>query len=222
MRVWLMGSLCAAVTIVAGCSYHGEDIGDALERKGRWFSYVGGDDIRASCQAGTPDRYRLVYNAVWNQQVRMYDVDGLQRRLVARATRPMAAEAFSFHDPLGQWHAAESSADLGQDGWDQLVAAFDASGGMAPPPVGLDLPAHGYSWTAAFCRQGHFGFTAWRYPSAEFSAIGFDTLLFGWDKTGVAVETAKPVPYDPIWESDRRDGRAADFMLTVGRDGLVR
>src|SRR6185312_8011996 len=39
-----------------------------------WFGYVGGDDIRAACRPGGRSRVRLVYNALWEEQVRTYEV----------------------------------------------------------------------------------------------------------------------------------------------------
>ena len=32
-------------------------MGDPLTRKFHWFSYVAGDDIRATCRPGDPDRF---------------------------------------------------------------------------------------------------------------------------------------------------------------------
>src|SRR5689334_8870610 len=39
-----------------------------------WFSYVAADDIRADCRPGSRDRMRLVYNALWEEQVRTYEL----------------------------------------------------------------------------------------------------------------------------------------------------
>jgi len=39
-----------------------------------WFSYVAAEDIRAACRPGGRNRLRLVYNALWEEQVRAYEV----------------------------------------------------------------------------------------------------------------------------------------------------
>src|SRR5690606_15374102 len=39
--------------------------------------YVGGDDIARACVPGQPARYRLVYNAIEDQQTRSYDIAAL-------------------------------------------------------------------------------------------------------------------------------------------------
>jgi len=70
-----------------------------IVRSFNWFSYVGGDDIRSACEPGGRNRVRLIYNALWEEQVRAYDVflqpDGtagldigvLYRNLLAHAAR---------------------------------------------------------------------------------------------------------------------------------------
>src|SRR5476649_2085937 len=45
-----------------------------IVRSVNWFGFVGGDDIRASCTRGSRDRVRLVYNALWEEQVRTYEI----------------------------------------------------------------------------------------------------------------------------------------------------
>ena len=65
--------------IIAACTYQGDSVtgfgsDHPVVRKFTWFSYVGGEDIRAACRLGTRDRYRFVYNAVYEEQVRSYDL----------------------------------------------------------------------------------------------------------------------------------------------------
>jgi hypothetical protein len=208
--------------VLAGCAYRGGDIGNPLVRKAQWLSYIGGNDIRATCAAGTPDRFRLVYNGVYGRQLRMYDLDSLQRVLVARATPPVNADQFSVGDPLNPWRARESRARLDPAQYQALVAAFAASGMFGPPPVGLDLPSHSFYWTAAYCRDGHFGFHAWKYPSAAFDRLAFVAPLLALDKTGIALAPAHRLVFDPRRAGREADGTTGDFLLTVGKDGLVR
>ncbi len=214
-------AVLAMAALPAACAYTGGDIGNPLARRLDWYSYVAGDDIRAHCDAGSPDRFRLVYNAVWGKQLRMYDLDGVRRVLVARATR-QGEVRIEPAAPLASWQAAEGRTPLDDATYARLVAAFAASGMFAPPPVGLDLPSRSYFWTAAYCRDGRYGFTAWKYPSSTFSSLTFDRALFALDRTGVPPRSAGPVPFDPDWESLARYGREVQFTLTVGRSGLVR
>lgn len=225
-RGWTaLGAAIVLTPLLAACSAVGQrDVGTAWDRKVYWFSYVAGDDIHKTCAPGTPDRFRLIYNGIYDQQVRLYDIDGLQRVLSVSVSRPTSLFRLtvSGDDPLAAWIAARSQAQLSPADYDRLMAAFTQSGLFAPPPVGLDLPARSYFWTAAFCHDGHFGFTAWRYPSDGFAHINFDKILFAFDRTGQALAAPGPIPLDPVWESERAQGQVEDFTLTVGRAGLVR
>jgi len=68
-----MSLLIAMAVGLSGCMYTG-GVGEPMARKYSWFSYAAGDDIKAACTPDAPARYRLVYNANWNEQVRAYDL----------------------------------------------------------------------------------------------------------------------------------------------------
>jgi len=214
--------MAAVMAGLAACSYRGGDIGDAMTRKFRWYSYLQGDDIRTWCPLGSGDRFRVVYNAIYGEQVRMYDLDAARRFLVVHVTQPNDAAVFTLDDPLAPGRAQESRAQLRPAEYDRMIEAFAASGMFAPPPVGLRLPSRSYFWTAAWCRNGTFGFTAWRYPSPSFDAIGFDRLLFALDFTEVPVAQPAPVPFDPLRADEQRKGLTGEFTLEIGPQGLVR
>lgn len=207
--------------VLGACTYQGGDIGDPLTRKAQWYSFVAGDDIRQTCATATPDRYRLVYNAIYDDQIRIYQTDSLRRIVDARAISQGNASRLSLDDLLGPWRAQASSAQLDQPGYDALVKSFADSGMFAPPPVGLDLPSRSYYWTAALCKDGKFSFTAWKHPSARFDALTFPPALFSLDATGVPVNQAKDVPFDPLWEQKAKNLETPVFTLTVGANGMV-
>ncbi len=60
--------------IFAGCTYHGTQQDNPVQRRFTWYSYLNGDDIREDCEADARPRYRFVYNGVYVQQVRSYDI----------------------------------------------------------------------------------------------------------------------------------------------------
>ena len=68
-RVLLVATV---VLLLSGCERLGED--HPVTRKLTWFSHLGGRDIRNSCVTGAPDRYRFVYNGIYVEQVRSYDI----------------------------------------------------------------------------------------------------------------------------------------------------
>ncbi len=61
------------VIVVASCTYQG-GLENPVTRKFTWFSYVNGDDIRKVCAGLGADRYRFVYNGIYQRQTRTYDV----------------------------------------------------------------------------------------------------------------------------------------------------
>lgn len=215
--------LCLAVLIsLSGCAYDGGDIGNPLTRKVQWYSFVGGDDIQAACAAGAPDQARLVYNAVWGEQVRIYEWDANHPDLRIRVIGSGSLTGLSTDDVLAPWRAAETQVALSAEARAGLDAALAEAGGFGPPAVGLDLPSHGYYWAAATCHRGQFTFTGWRWPSPEFSAARFPALLFAQDPGRDGVRPPVDQGLDLQWEEDVRRGVAAPFLISVGRNGRVR
>lgn len=210
----------AAVAFVSGCAYTGGDIGNPLYRKVQWYSFVEGGDIRAACAPGSPDRFRLVYNALWDQQVRFYEWGAAGDTLTVNAIRPGNVATIELNDPLSPWRADAVSVPLDQAARDGLDAALSGAGAFGPPAVGLQLPSHSYYWTAASCRQGKYAFTAWAYPSAAFDAARFPAALAALDPGRDKIIAPGPVPIDPTREYNRQRGLVAEFTLKVGTDGL--
>lgn len=217
--------------LLAACSYQG-DIDEPVTIKATWFSYLNGDDIRAACTEGSGRRYRLVYNADYNEQLRSYEVtdDGSGgATLVSRVQGPggVRLSEFRFTDPLGwaRWTKSETRLDAGQLA--ALDAALEASGAFAAAPEGLQLFSKETYWVSSLCRDGVFSFNAWRFPSDRFEAITFDDLLFSLDQTGVAVRAPVAVPLGASARANvPRIRQGADetgsfFNIKVGENGLV-
>ncbi len=219
-----------AVSMVAGCAYREGGIGSPVTRKFQYFSYLGGDDIERDCTAGSPARYRLVYNAVWDEQVRAYDL----RRGVAGGGAVLEthvfggvgnlAAGFSPLDPTGPWRGASAQRNLDESAYLSLIRAVEDSGFGAPAPRGLTLPSWGFYWAVSACAGGRYHFNAWRYPSERFNRIRFDSLLFAADGTGVPVNRPRPLneaAHQLPSNADRNDPTVSHFEVKVGEDGLV-
>lgn len=209
------------LSLLGACSYNGGDVGDPLHRKFHWFSFVAGDDIAKSCDAASPDRYRLVYNAVWEQQIRIYEIDSARRVLRIRVSQPGNIATIRADDPLANWQAAETTVQLDDAAFAGLTATLAGDHAFGPAAVGLELPSHSYYWAAATCRQGQFTFTGWAYPSAAFDVAGFPAALATLDPGRQTIPKAGPVPLDPTWEYQRSRGAVTEFSLRVGAHGMV-
>ena len=224
IRRWVF-RLWPAVLLVAGCSYRG-NIDDPVVRRLSWFSYIGGDDIRAACGPGTLDRYRLVYNANYEEQVRSYEVvaDGATGAiLVARAFDPAPFLLWTADGSLPSWGGARSEARLDGSAFAAFRQAMVDSGFFEPPPAGLRLFSGGFWWVATGCVDETFHVGAWRMPQDRPEDPAFSAILFAYDATGVAVNPPRPVAaearFGPRGNRDDWGGRI-DFMLEVTAEGV--
>jgi len=193
-----------------------------LTRSFYWFRYVAGTDIRERCITGGLNHIRLVYNAIWDQQVRAYDMalqgaNGatLVTRVIADIGNLSYVEVRDWNGLLDPWRGKRAETRLTAADVTRLIALLDESGGFGPPPAGLELPSNDYWWTVASCRNGRWGFAAYHYPTDKFARVRFAEALFAADKTGVAVSLPKDLP-PAIFRGDR----TRQWRLAVGRDGL--
>ena len=216
---------------LAACAYRGH-IDQPVTIKATWYSYLAGDDIRQSCVPNGLARYRLVYNGSYEEQLRSYDVVGLEdggARLVARVLGPMRAFAV-IRDPSdlqAPWRWTESETRLSAAEFAAFKAVLEASGLRRPRDGTADLISTEFYWIVSACEGGEFLFNAWRYGTERYAALRFPEVLLGYDETGIALNPPRPVnPLDRL-EARRAVGRKADpdtpnvFRVKVGPDGLV-
>jgi len=218
--VLLLGSF------VAACAYRG-NIDDPVERRLQWYSYLDGGDIRAACAAGGLDRYRLVYNARFAEQVRSYEIaaDGAGGAyLTARARGPYAnLLLFRLDDPLAPFRWPQSQARLSPPEFAAFKAALAADGFLGTPPVGDRFSSEQFYWVASGCVGGVHHFGAWRYPTPRFAAMATPAFLFAHDKTGVWVNVPHGVGGGDYAGPPGRPGEAgmdAPFSITIEADGI--
>lgn len=230
-QVTVAAALWLLVFSCSGCTYRGRD--DALSQRFTWFSYLNGDDIRAACAAGSADRFRFVYNGVYIQQVRTYDLapqaggDGYLLR--ARILGPNDLSnvgidpATIIDDPLellAPFAGRKTSLALGSRDVDALMATLVPSGLFQPPPSGLYVRSEDFFWVAIACVGGRIAFNVWKWPTRTFDALRFPPLLLSWDETGIPVNPPRSLsPFD-IYRQANPEGRFVQFTLTVGDDGF--
>ena len=226
----LVVTLLAAAALTA-CAYRGHD--NALSQRFTWFSYMNGDDIRAACVPGAIDRFRFVYNGVYIQQARTYDIaprasgDGYLFR--ARVLGPSDLSNVNIdpqviiEDPLellAPFAGRKSSLTLSGRDIDVLAGSLTESGLFQPPPSGLYLRSEDFFWVGVACIGGRVVFNAWRWPSQRFDALTFPKLLLTWDETGVAMNPPRNLaPFD-IYGQTNPEGKYPQFSLTVGENGF--
>jgi len=215
----------AALLGLSACAYRG-GIDNPVVRKTQWFSYLDGDDIRTYCVENAPDRYRLVYNGRYDEQLRSYELtaDGAGgASLTSRAMQKRGdLTELTLDDVLAPWRWQKAETQLKPADFQAFQQRLEAGGFYAVAPAGLRLHSSEFYWIASGCRGGQFYFGAWLHPQAPFQRLSFPDFLYAKDTTGIPVNPPRPVP--PA-EKYRNSGRNNDdgeisFWLQVGENGL--
>ncbi len=189
-------SVLLVLFVVTGCTTYTGSADNPLARSFTWFSYVAGDDIKAACTSESRDHFRFVYNANYEQQIRAYDLKGVEggADFVARARNESGNVArLSFSNPLGPWELDRSQTRLSNTQAAELITALDRDAAAAPPAAGQQLASNTYYWIVAGCSAGSFRVWAFDQGKVNLPELAFAKILRAHDQTGVAFRPAKPV-----------------------------
>jgi len=201
-----------------------------IVRSFNWFSYVAGDDIRSNCGKDGRNRLRLVYNAIYTEQVRTYEIflqpDGTAGMTVGVLADQGVVSNLLIRDGgdvLKPWSMRRGERILKPEETRELLNLLQASAAFGPPRDGLRLPDVDFWWTVASCRDGVWGFQAYHHPTDGFVNVKFAQQLFAWDTVLVPVNPPRKLVPAEL----RRDPnapvnhmKANQWTLTVGKDGL--
>ena len=205
-----LASVLTAALVLAGCTYSGEPQ-DPVSRRISYFSFLAADDIRAACDSGASERYRLVYNADYSRQVRIYEIaidpTSGEGRLVTRVLGGERLGPFQFN--FQSWLLEQASARTLLRPRDvQLVRDTLADAGfMERPPHRVALWSDDFYWLASGCAAGRFHQNGYAYPSERYERLGFARVLATYDGSGIAF--AERPPGDARVTAERRVPRVA-------------
>ena len=225
--------LTLGMVSTAGAQRADRSVDQPIVRSLNWFSYVAAEDIRAACRPGGRNRVRLIYNALWEEQVRAYEVflqpDGTAGLNIgvladqAPATIVSSITIGELGDITGPWRMRRGQRLLTAAQVGDLMGSLQASAAFGPPRDGLRLPDNDFWWTVASCRDGVWGFQAYHYPTDRFANVKFAEKLFSFDNVAIAVNRPRNLePAELRRDPNLRPGRerADRWMLVVGKDGL--
>jgi hypothetical protein len=206
------------------------NVDQPIVRSLHWFAYVGGDDFRSSCRVGARDRVRLVYNALWEEQVRTYEIflqpdgtAGLTVGVLADQGKVTNIVIGEPADITGPWRMKRGQRLLDVAQTREIVASLESSAAFGPPRDGMRLPDNDFWWTVASCRKGVWGFQAYHYPTDGFANVRFAEKLFTIDNVPVPINRPRrlePAELRRDWQAPGGRERADRWMLVVGTDGL--
>lgn len=213
----------ALLAVLAGCETLGPTV-NPVERKFQWLSYLEGADFRETCGPARPDQYRMVYNGVYTEQLRAYDLDasGSLRVEVIRGENFREIDISAAGDLLNPWRGKVVNFQLDDKDMDKIVGALDQDGIFGPPAVGLELASKGFFWTIAACHEGQYHFTAVTWPSAAWEALAFDDALRDVDLSQITVNPPRKTDLRRDWGVGVKEARDIDFHTKVGPRGLVK
>lgn len=211
---------------LAGCA-DTSNVDNPLLARFSWFQYLAGQDIKAACTtAEAPARYRFVYNAVFDEQVRAYDLvrndagAELKSRVSGGDIRLLEFGFGSSWRP--ETVKRESTTELDPASYLALIRQVEADGFGAVPQEGTRLQSYDFYWAVSACAGGRFHFNVWRNETPGFAALKFPALLYAHDKTDIA--PAKPYAQTYAAHIDRirhNYGRDQNFEMIVRDGGLM-
>ncbi|MFP6690562.1 MAG: hypothetical protein VCD31_14795 [Alphaproteobacteria bacterium] len=217
---------CAAL-VLGACEYV-ERPENAAERRFTWFSYPAGEDLKESCRSHGPPRYRFIYNAIFSEQVRTYEINGLPDggggMIDAEILPSKVSPDFLLHFPNWPWSGKRAVAQLNDVGMNFLRTSLEASGFFDSPPLGKILDSHSFYWLVSACEGNRFHLNAWVHPSPEFANIRFVDVLHRLGGTKVALPKARDLPAEETEFRPRpavaQDGGYFRFFAEIVPDGL--
>ncbi|MFO1152359.1 MAG: hypothetical protein U1E42_01670 [Rhodospirillales bacterium] len=233
-QVSIVVAALAAVWLgaLAGCTYRGPQQDNPLQKRFTWFSYLNGDDIRAACEAGAAPRYRFIYNGVYVQQVRSYDIrpegDGSALRVrvlgFANLSQVEIRRQWSTlpEDLMAPWAGETDTVSLSGEQLATLDRTLADSGFFDPAPRGLYLRGEDFFWIAVACIDGRVHFNAYKWSTPVFERATFPALLLSWDQTGQPINPPRLLSTFDIYHDAPTDpGIGPTYTLTVGDNGLA-
>ena len=209
--------LAAAGLLLSACTTYTGSVANPVERSLTWFSYVAGDDIRKACRDGGRDHFRFVYNAVYEKQIRTYEVRGVEggAQYTARARNESGqVSRFQFSNPLGPWELSSTNVMLTNAQAAAIVDAFSRDAAAAPDPAGRQVASNEFYWIVAACNADRFRVWLFEQDKTDLSALAFVPELQRYDETGIAFRDAKPV--------EGFDGNVFYIKINAAADGIVR
>lgn len=220
--------LAVASLLLVSCTAQGPS-DFPIQRNLQWFSYVAGEDIRRSCAAGGPDQWRFIYNGIYDEQVRMYDLaldqgSGGGAILQARVKGNGEIRDFFPFDPFGPWRGPFAQKYLTPDQKRDLDQAAVAAGLETLTKPWTRLRSDNFYWIAAACREGTFNYHAWQQPENDLNRLPFIPILLAYDQTPVPYNQPRKLFLGPFVASGTvgRDNPVTNFEILIGSNGLPR
>jgi hypothetical protein len=229
LSVSRFASVTAAMLIVlSACAYKGGSDHPVI-RKFTWFSYIAGDDIRQACTAKSGERFRFVYNAVYNEQVRTYDItpaDEGRYQVRIRVTSEADLTWLNLErdnpDFFKPWRPKISTTNIAAADVAILRRTLQNARFFDSRPPAENISSISFYWVISACIGGKFSQNAYVWPSESFKKAQFGKLLSAWDFTDIPVNPPRKTTNFSIYGTNDETQYNNLFNLQFGSDGLIR
>ena len=220
--------LISGCLILGACASLGED--HPITRKFNWFAHLGGEEIRRACQAGAPDRYRFVYNGIYVEQVRSYDIlatnaPAYHRLKVAVAEKADISEIITElarPDIFQPWRPRIGSRILSADTVRNIKTVLDGDKFFSSAPPERGISSIEFYWGVSACLAGEFRYNAYVWPSERFRKLAFPALLKSWDKTQISINPPRKASEFDVYGTYQQEEFRNHFTLHFDNQGLAR
>lgn len=221
MRVISIVSLAASL-LVSACS-DASRVDRPVIGHFAWFPYVGGEDIRDSCRPGSPARYRFVYNAVLDVQIRSYDLVRTDSGATLQVRVPHSGFALVDYrgdaaNPFSPRRDVTTTLDV--TAYRAIARQLEDDGFGRPTAIGQNLPSWDHYWVVSACADGKFHINGWRNGTPGFAALRFPALLYAQDRTEIPVNPISSNLYGDHLTRMRQGASDMNFDIQLVPDGL--
>ncbi len=224
--------LAALLGALGACAYQNSTLepDHPIARKFTWFSYLAGDDIRSGCISGSKPHYRFVYNAIYTEQVRAYDLIPaaeagryhVKTQVTDQANLANISTDFSTLDLIQPWRPKISVLNIAERELSLLNKALQKSNYFSSQPPDKNLFSIDFYWTVAACISGVFRFNAYLWPSKEFNDLRFVKLLKRWDFTDIPFNPPRSATAFDVYGTNNEDEYVNYFSVKFDSDGKMR
>ena len=216
------------LTMLSACAYKGGSDHPVI-RKFTWFSYIAGDDIRRVCGKSNGERYRFVYNAVYNEQVRTYDITpagegrfDVKIHVTSEADLTWLNLERSNPDFFKPWRPKISTTNIGAQDVEILKKTLQNARFFDSRPPAESIPSINFYWVISACIDGKFSQNAYVWPAENFKKAQFGKLLSAWDFTEIPFNPPRKTSNFSVFGTNDDTQYRNLFNLQFGSDGFIR
>ena len=220
-------SMGLVVMILSSCSYQGGSEQPAI-RKFTWFSYIAAEDIRTRCDYSSDSQYRFVYNGVYNEQVRTYDISQVEKdrykiKINVTEEADFSSISLNLDDPdlFQPWRPKSSVTNVSIKDVDILQKTLRNIGFFDSPPPSKNLSSINFYWIVSVCIDGEFSQNAYFWPDDKFKKAQFPKLLSIWDFTDIPINPPRETTNFRIYGTTETKNFRNHFNLKFGSNGLL-